>query len=99
MDIEKNPKKEKPVSKASAEKKAEKQKVWVGSYITLAVIFIAAYLLMRLQVFEIFGKYRSTVEKLALAGFITMVILTIVKIAELFIYKKSKTAYRRYNLI
>jgi small-conductance mechanosensitive channel len=99
MDIEKNSKKEKTVSKASAEKKAEKQKVWVGSYITLGVIFIAAYLLLRLQAFEVFGKYRDTLEKISLAAFVTMVILTVIKVAELFIYKKSKTAYRRYNLI
>src|ERR1043165_7490921 len=99
MDIEKNPKKEKQVTKASAEKKAEKKKVWVGSYITFGVIFIAAYLLLRLQVFEVFGKYRDTLEKLSLAAFIAMLILTVIKIAEMFIYKKSKTAYRRYNLI
>jgi len=35
MDIEKHPKKDKPVKKVSAEKKAEKQKVWATSYIIL----------------------------------------------------------------
>jgi len=99
MDIEKNPKTEKPVSTTSAEKKAEKQKVWVSSYAILGVIFIAVYFLLKLEVFEVFGKYRMTLEKLALAAFIALVILTAVKISEFFIHKKSKTEYRRYNLI
>jgi len=99
MDIEKNPKKEKTVSKVSAEKKADKQKIWVSTYIILGVIFIAVYFLLRLHVFEVFGKYRLTLEKLSLAAILAMVILTAIKIAELFIHKRSHTEYRRYNLI
>ncbi len=99
MDIEKNPKKEKPVSKVSAEKKADRQKIWAGSSSILGIIFIAVYFLLKLQVFEVFGRYRLMLEKFSLAAFIAMAILAAMKVAEFFIHKKSHTEYRRYNLI
>jgi len=50
-------------------------------------------------VFEVFGNFRITLEKISLAAFTVTAILVAVKIAELFIHKKSHTEFRRYNLI
>jgi small-conductance mechanosensitive channel len=99
MDVEEEPKKDKPVKKAVTEKKAEKQKIWASTSVILAVIFIAIYFLLRLQIFEVFGKYLITLEKISLAAFSAMLILSIVKVAEVFINKKTRASYTRYNLI
>jgi small-conductance mechanosensitive channel len=99
MDVEKEQKKDKPVKKVVAEKKADKQKIWASTSVILAIVFIAVYFLLRLQVFEVFGKYRDMLEKFSLAAFSACSILSIVKVAEVFINKKTKTNYTRYNLI
>jgi small-conductance mechanosensitive channel len=99
MDVEKEPKKDKPVSKATSEKKAGKQKIWASTSVILAVVFLSVYFLLRLQVFEVFGKYLALLEKTSLAAFSACVILSIEKVAEVFINKKTKTAYTRYNMV
>lgn len=97
MDVNKDQKHE-------IERKAEKKKkkysfIWLGTYITIALISLAAFILFRLHVFDILGKYRVLLQKLSLAIFFAVLIMSATKIIELVIHKRSKGRYQRYNLI
>ena len=76
-----------------------RQKVWIGTYFFLAIGFLTAYFLLRLHVFNVFGDYRTILQKIALGSFFAIVILLIAKFAEMVISKKSHTAAIRYNLV
>jgi small-conductance mechanosensitive channel len=93
MDVKKQ---NKPVKK---EDQKRRPFVWLGTYITVALICIAAYLLIRLEVVAIPRTYRDVLQKLSLAGFFTILILSASKIIEIIILKKSHTKYKQYNLI
>jgi small-conductance mechanosensitive channel len=73
--------------------------LWLGSYITIALICIVVYLFIRINVISINGTYHDLLQKLSLAGFFAVLILSASKFAEIIILRKSRTKYRRYNLI
>src|SRR6185295_9140709 len=73
-------------------------KVWAGSYIILAIIFITVYFLLRLEFFSLLGTYRVTLQKCSLGVFVSTLILSAGKIAEAIILKKSRSPSGRYNL-
>lgn len=79
--------------------KPKTQFVWLGSYITIALICISVYLLIQYNVVEIPLKYRDTLSKLSLACFFGVLILSASKLVEIFIVRKSHSKYKRYNLI
>jgi small-conductance mechanosensitive channel len=83
--------------KQSAKKKT--QFVWLGSYITAAVICVAAYLLINFNVIPVTGRLHVALLKLSLALFLAIIVLSISKFAEILILKKSGSKYKRYNLI
>src|SRR5256885_880597 len=99
MEIAKSPKKYRSLNKISTEKKAGKEKIWAGSYIVLALIFIVLYFLLRLDFFNILGNYKINLSKFSAGAFAAMLILSAGKIAEAIILKKSHSASGRYNLI
>jgi small-conductance mechanosensitive channel len=80
-------------------KKEKSEKIWLGSYIVLMVIFLAAWLLLRLEVFQVFGKYRILLQKLAMGGFVSCIVLGISKLLQLIILKKAHLKSTRYNLV
>ncbi len=73
--------------------------VWLGTYITVAILSLTAFILFRLHVFDLLGKYRLLLQKFSLAIFFAVLILSATKLIELAIQKKSKGRYNRYNLI
>jgi small-conductance mechanosensitive channel len=79
--------------------KTKEHFVWLGSYITVACICIVVYFFIRFNVITIPGRYHDMLQKLSLAGFLAILILSISKLAEILILKKSRTKYKRYNLI
>lgn len=79
--------------------KPEKQFIWLGSYIIIACAFLASFLLVKYNVLSISPDYKDTVQKISLAGFLSVVILTVSKLIEIIILKRSYTKYKRYNLI
>src|SRR5437868_637187 len=79
--------------------KTKEHFVWLGSYITIACICIAIYFLIRFNVIFIPGGYHDVLQKLSIAGFFAILILSASKSAEILILKKSRTKYKRYNLI
>jgi small-conductance mechanosensitive channel len=90
--------------KEEIEKKANKIKkkssfIWLGTYIIVAIISLAAYVLFRLHIFDLLGEYRMLLQKLSLAIFFAVLILSATKLIELGIHKRSKGKYNRYNLI
>ncbi len=73
--------------------------VWLGSYIIVACICIAVYFFIRFSIISIPARYHDILQKLSLAGFFAILILSVSKFAEILILKKSRTKYKRYNLI
>ncbi|MGN6601902.1 MAG: mechanosensitive ion channel family protein [Ginsengibacter sp.] len=90
--------------KAEIENKTDKIKkkssfIWLGTYVTIALIALAAYILLRLHLFDILGKFHLILQKFSLAVFFAVVVLAIGKLIEVLIHKKSKGKYTKYNLI
>jgi small-conductance mechanosensitive channel len=96
MDIKKNQRQE-IESKYDVKKKPAL--IWVTTYITIGVISIVAYVLLQLHFFDLLGKYRHLLQKLSLAVFFAVIILTASKLIQLAIHKRSDGRYERYNLI
>ena len=92
-------KQKKEISKKANSIKKKSSFIWLGTYVTISVISLIAYFLLRLHSFNLLGKYRTLLQKLSLAVFIAVLILAATKLIELFIHKKSKGKYARYNLI
>jgi small-conductance mechanosensitive channel len=75
------------------------QRIWTWSYIFFSLLFMAAYLLLRLHVFEIFGTYLEPLKKISLVGFFAFLVLAITKWIERIISKQSHVRSTQYNLI
>lgn len=74
-------------------------KVWISTYIFLALVCLTAFFLFRLEVFNLLGTYRLLLMRLSLAGFFCLVVLILAKIVEGIVSKKSHTKGIKYNLI
>ncbi|MFI5172427.1 MAG: mechanosensitive ion channel family protein [Chitinophagales bacterium] len=100
MDIKQiNFKQHQRIHKSDVKKVQAKKKIWVWSYIVVALIFIAAYFLFKLHVFKVFGDYRIPIQKACLGGFVAVIILAISKWIEILIVKRAESLAARYNLI
>lgn len=87
------------VAEKDVKKKKKSSFIWFGTYVTIALIALAAHILFRLHFFDLLGKYRLLLQKLSLGVFIAVIILSAEKLAEVLIHNKSKGRFTRYNLI
>ncbi|MGN6249402.1 MAG: mechanosensitive ion channel family protein [Ginsengibacter sp.] len=97
MKINKNQKTE--IENKTDKIKKKSSFIWLGTYVTIALIALAAYILLRLHLFDILGKFHLILQKFSLAVFFAVVVLAIGKLIEVLIHKKSKGKYTKYNLI
>ena len=97
MKINKNQKAE--IEQKESKIKKKSSFIWLGTYITISLIALATYILLRLHIFDVLGKYRLQFQKISLAVFFAVVVLAIGKLIEVAIQKKSGAKYSRYNLI
>jgi len=77
----------------------KQQYVWLGTYVTVAAICIAIYLLIRFNILNVPAKYETVISKLSLGIFCGIIILSVSKFVEIMILKRSRSKYRRYNLV
>src|SRR3954464_13977611 len=96
MDVKTNKEIIKKVKEAEDE---GSHRLWIVSYIILAVICIAVYFLLQFQVFGLLGTYRSLLQRLALAGLVIAIVFVITRTIEKIIAKKSQTKKITYNVI
>ena len=85
--------------KAGDEKNNKVSFVWFGTYVTIGIIALSFFILFRLHIFDLLGKYRALLQKLSLAIFLAVIVLSIAKFIEISIRKRSRFIYQRYNLI
>lgn len=78
---------------------ATRQKVWIGSYFILSVVFITGYFLLKQDAFNIFGSYQVIIQKIVLSSFFSILVLILAKFAEMLIGRQTHTAAIRYNLL
>jgi len=97
MKINKNQKAE--IENTTDKIKKKSSYIWLRTYVTIALIALAAYILLRLHLFDILGKFHLILQKFSLAVFFAVVVLAIGKLIEVLIHKKSKGKYTKYNLI
>ncbi len=97
MDIQKSA--EQKGGQDSEKSASVTHKIFIGSYLILALGIFLVYWLVRADVIEIPHHYQPTVEKIALGIFFAFVILTIARVCENIITHKSKLPFARYNLI
>lgn len=94
----------KPISQLPTETKPSAtgdrpRKLWIGTYITIALICLAAWLLLQLKVFEIFGTWLVLLKKLSLGLFFASLVMIVTKTAEGIVLKKSHIKAKRYNIV
>jgi len=98
MDIKKE-------NQAVTEKQAAKiedtqtHKVWIGTYTVLALVCLAVYFVLRLQVFNVPVDYKNIIMKVSLAALSSIAVLAIAKMAELLIAKRHNTRAAKYNIV
>jgi small-conductance mechanosensitive channel len=88
---------EKKLVKEAAGKSSHK--AWIFSYVIIALSSLAAYFLLRFKVFNAFGAYRDTFQRLFLAGFVVFILLIFSKAVELIVVRRSHTKSVQYNVI
>jgi small-conductance mechanosensitive channel len=98
MDIEER-KRYTPLNKIT--KKTIINNLWIGSTLIFLLIFLIAHFFLKDENLRIFGSlaYKEVLQKIALGGVFTCIILILMKWAERLIVKESKTLATRYNLI
>jgi len=79
--------------------KSSSHKIWIGTYIILALVCISAYLMFRFSLFQLTARYNNYVLKFSLTAFFCFVALTIAKFSESIIAKRTHTKGIRYNLV
>jgi small-conductance mechanosensitive channel len=85
--------------KERKELSSKQNKFRIGTFISLALIFLAAWFLLQLRTFAVFGTWLFILKKLSLAGFSVFTILAVSRIVELFLLKGTHTLTERYNLL
>lgn len=95
MEVKDNHEKEQEVKKSNKKSSF----LWLSTYVIIAVISLTAFILLRLQTFDLLGKYRMILQKFSLALFFAILILSVTKLIKIAILKTSKGRYERYNLI
>lgn len=91
--------KKQPNAKIARSVKTERHFVWLWSYIILACIFLTGYFLLRFNVISIEEKFHQGFKNLLIALFLSICILTVSKFLDILIIKKTRTKFKRYNLI
>jgi small-conductance mechanosensitive channel len=99
MDIKSSHEIKKEEAKVTQAKRTGKHKVWIGTYIVLALICLAAWFLLRLRLFGFLQAYRQLLLKLSLGAFFSFVVLVISKIVEGLVIKRSHTKALLYNIV
>src|SRR5690349_4856309 len=94
----------KPISQLPTETKPadvtkHPRRLWSGAYITIGVIALAAWLLLQLKVFGVFGAYLAFLKKLSLGVFFASAVIVVTKMAEGIVLKRSQTRAKGYNII
>jgi len=95
MDVKTN----KDVNKEIKTATSSRHKLWIVSYITLAVVCLAIYFLLQFRVFGLLGIYRSLLQRLALAGLVVSLVFIVTKTIESIVTKRSQTKKVSYNII
>src|SRR3954454_9254651 len=99
MDIKSNQEIHKEKEKAEDVKDSGKHKIWIGTYIFLALVCMATYFLLRMEFFGFMQVYRSLLLKLSLAAFFSFIVLIVSKLVERVVVQRSHTKALLYNLI
>ena len=97
MDIQNN-------NKTVAEKEEvaevkQHHKIWIGSYVVLALICLGMHFLFRLTVFDTLKEYRPLLKKIFLGAFFIFTVLSISKYAQVLLLRYTHVKALRYNLI
>ena len=95
MDIKTN----REVSKEVKKSAGDRHKVWIFSYISIALICIGVYFLLQFRVFGLLGNYRSLLQRLALAGLVVSFVFIVTKTIENVITRRSQAKKVSYNVI
>jgi small-conductance mechanosensitive channel len=95
VDVETNQQKNNGIKSTSG----TSHRLWIVSYIILALVCIAVYFLLQFRVFGLLGTYRSLVQRLALAGLVVALVFTVTKTIEAIVTKRSQTKKISYNII
>ena len=98
MDIKSEAAQKKDAKKAPVAKSSTAHRIWIGSYVFLALSCLAGYWLLRFDVFHAF-IYRGWLQKVLLAGTAMFVVLLLTKIGERQVTKHSHTKAGGYNLV
>lgn len=85
--------------KVKSEVAASRPTVWIWTFIVLSLGFLAAYILLGLNIFSIFGDYLKHLKKIALWSAISFAILAVSRIIERAVVGSSPLPATRYNLI
>ncbi|WP_162944853.1 mechanosensitive ion channel family protein [Flavisolibacter nicotianae] len=96
MDVKTN----REINKEYREVKAEgPHKAWIITYIIFGLVCIATYFLLRFHVFDLFGTYRTILQRLALAGSAIAIVLIVARSIEAVVAKRAHTKKAEYNII
>jgi small-conductance mechanosensitive channel len=96
MDVKTNKEVREKVGDAGIE---SKHKVWIVSYIIIALVCLAVYFLLQFHVFGLLGIYRSLLQRLSLAGFVVFIVFIVTRGVESVVTKHSQTKKQQYNII
>src|SRR3954453_18013861 len=99
MDIKTSKKISSEVREVKSTEGKIKHKVWIGTYIVLALVCIAAYFLLRLRFFNFLQGYRNFLLNLLLGAFFSFLVLIASKIIEGLVTKISHAKALVYNIV
>ena len=96
MDVKTNKEIRKEVEDSGME---SRHKVWIVTYIIIALLCLAVYFLLQFRVFGLLGTYRSLFQRLSLAGFVVFIVFIVTRGIESVVTRNSPTQKQQYNII
>lgn len=97
MDIDHSKKKTSEAQTVTAVK--QHHKVWLGTYLLLALASIALYFMLRTEIMNVFPKQVPFLRKLFLGAFFIFAILGLSKYIESLVVKYGHTKAVKYNIL
>jgi len=79
--------------------RGSRHRLWIVTYIILAIVCLAVYFLLQFRVFGLLGNYRSLLQRLALAGLVVSFFFIVTKTIENIVSKRSRAKKVSYNVI
>lgn len=99
MDIKSTNEQQERSATDSTQEQTSRHKIWIGSYLFLALACLVIHFILEMQFFAILKTYQDRLAKAMLAASVGLLVMAISRFAEMLVTRRLHVVYLRYNLV